>query len=393
MDIVIVTQYLRNIESLTGNNSRFIYLAKLLVKNGNEVEIITSDFYHSTKRHFQRTDELPGIKITMQHEPGYKKNISLKRFASHKELGRNIGRYLKHRKNPDLVYCAVPSLDVARQVARFCAKEKVKFVIDIQDLWPEAFKMVVNIPVISDIAFMPMKYQANRIYQMADKIVAVSETYASRARLVNKKCLDSRVVYLGTEKKNYDHVVPKSEISSDLIKIAYVGSMSASYDLNTVIDAISQMPDHANVRLVAMGDGSLKEQFMKYAEKRGIQSEFTGRLPYFEMIEKLKSCDIAVNPIKKGSAGSIINKVGDYAMAGLPVVSTQESEEYRILLDEYKAGINCKCESVDEVSEALELLFKDENLRKIVSENSLRLGKERFDREKTYQEIIDYITN
>ena len=393
MDIVIVSQYLRNIESLTENNSRFIYLAKLLVKNGNEVEIITSDFYHSTKRHFQSADKLSGIKITMQHESGYKKNISIKRFASHKELGKNIGKYLELRKNPDLVYCAVPSLDVAGQVAKFCAKEHVKFAVDIQDLWPEAFKMVVNIPVISDIIFMPMKNQANRIYQMADKIIAVSETYASRARFVNKKFLDSRVVYLGTEKKIFEQVIPKNETSNDLIKIAYVGSMSASYDLNTVIDAISQMPNHANVKLIAMGDGSLREQFMQSAKKRRIQADFTGRLPYLEMVAKLKSCDIAVNPITKGSAGSIINKVGDYAMAGLPVVNTQESDEYRQLLDEYKAGINCQCESVDEVSEALELLIKDEQLRKTVAENSLRLGKERFDREQTYQEIINYITN
>ena len=32
MDIVIVAQYLRNIEDFSGNNSRFVYLAKELAK-------------------------------------------------------------------------------------------------------------------------------------------------------------------------------------------------------------------------------------------------------------------------------------------------------------------------------------------------------------------------
>lgn len=60
------------------------------------------------------------------------------------------------------------------------------------------------------------------------------------------------------------------------------------------------------------------------------------------MVGLLCSCDIAVNPIKKGSAGSIINKVGDYAAAGIPVVNTQENLEYKNILEEYNAGINVK---------------------------------------------------
>ena len=52
--------------------------------------------------------------------------------------------------------------------------------------------------------------------------------------------------------------------------------------------------------------------------------EFTGRLPYSEMIRRITECDIAVNPIMHGVAKSIIIKVGDYAMVGLSVISTQD---------------------------------------------------------------------
>lgn len=37
MDIVIVAQYLRNIEDFEGNNSRFVYLAKMLINRDNSV--------------------------------------------------------------------------------------------------------------------------------------------------------------------------------------------------------------------------------------------------------------------------------------------------------------------------------------------------------------------
>ena len=52
MDIVIVAQYMRNIEDLEQSNSRFWYIAKLLKKNGHQIEIVTSDFHHEKKRHF-----------------------------------------------------------------------------------------------------------------------------------------------------------------------------------------------------------------------------------------------------------------------------------------------------------------------------------------------------
>lgn len=56
-------------------------------------------------------------------------------------------------------------------------KNKIPLIIDIQDLWPEAFKMAFNIPIISDILFAPMMRQANNIYSRADVIMAVSDTY------------------------------------------------------------------------------------------------------------------------------------------------------------------------------------------------------------------------
>lgn len=390
MDIVIISQYLRDITNFEDNNSRFVYLAKMLVNNpDNEVEIITSDFEHSRKKHFTKVGNLLNIKITALHEMGYPKNISLKRFTSHKELAKNIRRYLEHRKKPDVCYCAIPSLDVGDVVAKYCKSQGVRFIIDIQDLWPEAFKMVFNVPVFSNMLFAPMKRKANNIYSYADEVVAVSKTYAERAMAVNNKCKKSTVVYLGTEKEGFDKCACLTDEKKDYLTIVYVGSMSASYDLMSVIDAISQLNNREKIKFLAMGDGILRKKFIEYAKEKNVIAEFPGRLSYPKMIQQLNLCDIAVNPIRKGSAGSIINKVGDYAMAGLPVVNTQECQEYRELLDVYGAGINCGCENVNQITIALQRLIEDIDLRKIMSINSRKLGLDCFDRENSYNIIIN----
>lgn len=389
MDIVIVAQYLRDIEDFKDNNSRFVYLAKLLIQNSeNKIEIITSDFNHATKKHFIKTGNLPGIKVSVLHESGYPKNVCLKRFASHKELARNISEYLKTRKKPDACYCAIPSLDVADMVGKFCRKNNIRFIVDVQDLWPEAFKMVFNVPVLSDIIFAPMQKKANNIYELADNIVAVSKTYAERAMRVNKKCKFPTVVYLGTEKESFDNYARRSISKDEGITVGYVGSMSASYDLVSVIDAIAHMQLDTQIKLLAIGDGALRGSFIEYAKEKGINAEFPGKLPYPQMVECLSLCDIAVNPIHKGSAGSIINKVGDYAMAGLPVVNTQECQEYRDLLTQYQAGINCECENSIEIAEALTKLISSPSLRNQMSRNSWKLGRECFDRKNVYCTIV-----
>lgn len=396
MDIVIVSQYLRNIEQFENNNSRFVYIAKLLAKSeNNHVEIITSDFNHGKKEKFNQVGKLSGVKITVCHEKGYPKNVSLKRFISHKKLAKNIEKYLNGRKKPNIIYCAIPSLDVAKVVAKYAKRNNIRFIIDVQDLWPEAFKMVVKVPIMKDIVFYPMERKANFIYSNADEIIAVSETYADRAAKVNKKYKHKESVFLGTELSYFDKCRDLNLIKNEdnLIRIAYIGTLGHSYNIKIIIDAIHSLNEENRNKIlfVVMGDGPLRRDFEAYAKEKNIRCEFTGKLDYDKMIGKLCSCDIAVNPIQKGAAQSIINKVGDYAAAGLPVINTQENIEYRTLVDEYKIGMNCANNDAKDIADKIMILCQDKALRQELGKNNRKLAEEKFDRAKTYRKIVNLV--
>lgn len=394
MDIVIVSQYLRNIEKLDGNNSRFIYLANLLASNRDvKVEIVTSDFIHGPYKHAEKVEQPSNYKITAIHEPGYQKNISLKRFLSHAKLGKNIGKYLAKRKNPDCIYCAVPSLDVAYAVAKYCKKNHVRFIVDIQDLWPEAFKMVFNIPFISDLIFLPMTIQANKIYKQADEIVAVSDTYCDRALKANSECKKSHTIYLGTKLEVFDEnkkTESAIEKKDERLWLMYCGSLSHSYDLKTVFDALSILTEQGEEvpYFVIMGAGDKQEEFERYSKEKGIACLFTGRLRYEEMCSVLCKGDIVVNPIVASSPASIINKHGDYAASGLPVLNTQVSKEYRNLIDNYEMGFNCEPECPKDLAKKMLELMKNESLRIQMGKNARKCAEEKFDRKSSYMEIM-----
>ncbi|RWZ58059.1 glycosyltransferase WbuB [Halobacillus fulvus] len=393
-DIVIVANYCE-FPSEKGN-SRFTYLADLLVDRGFQVEIVTSAFSHKTKKARQLPISDLRYQTTFIDEPGYSRNISLKRLYSSERMSRNVMKYLNERKRPDLIYYPFPPISIGKRIAKYAAQHDIPFVVDIQDLWPEAFRMVFNIPFISDGLYYPFERNANKIYKQADALIAVSETYLSRGMSVNRKDKKGTTVFLGTDLRRFDSYVKAKEqvaLKQEGIRVAYIGTLGSSYDINLVSKAVYLLKKKGihNLQFIVIGDGPKRKSFEDYAKELNIKVEFTGMLTYEEMVKELTNCDIAVNPIVKGAAQSVINKVGDYAAAGLPVLNTQENEEYRKIVENRGIGINCKTGDAEDLANQLEKLCYDSERRAVMGRNNRVFAEERFDRKYTYLDIVKVI--
>ena len=395
-DIVIISQFTQ-LPNQTGYG-RFNYIAKKLAKQCEfSVEIVTSSFSHMQKKQ-KNIDSMTKVReyytYTIIYEPGYKKNISLKRILSHKRLSYNLKKYLNKRIKPDLIYCAIPSLDVAKVSMDFAKKNNIKFIIDVQDLWPEAYKMIFNPPLLGNIIYKPFEKKANYVYSNADDIIAVSQTYVDRVLKVNNKVKIGSCVYLGTDKYIFDKYISTTKYSErdGILRVAYIGTLGSSYNIKLIIDCIKILNENhkLDLQFYIIGEGPLKNKMKGYAKSKNVDCVFTGFLNYNEMIKVLSSCDIAVNPIIDGAAASIINKVGDYAAAGLPVINTQKCIEYRDLVDKYKIGINC-FNDVDSVVKAIIRFINYPNLRLEYGKNNRLLFEQKFDRRRTYNDIIEVI--
>lgn len=395
-DIVIIANFVGGLHGT--DNNRFLYLANMLCKD-NDVELVASDFCHGEKARRANIYNFP-FKITLLNEPGYKKNICLRRFWSHYVWGKNVIKYLKSRKKPDVVYCAVPSLTAPAKVSEYCRKNGIRFIVDVQDLWPEAFQMVFKVPVLSKLIFVPFKRLADKAYGNADEVVAVSQTYVDRALSVNKKGAKGISVFLGTNLETFDENVKKN---IDLCKVkfpknnepwlGYCGTLGKSYDLPTVFDSLQFLREQGKIvpKFVVMGDGPQRMEFESYAKSKNVDVLFTGRIPYDEMCALLSLCDVVINPIIGSSVASIINKHADYASVGRPVINTQNSLEYRKLIDSYEMGINCESGNMESVARAIEKLVLDKELSFQMGEHARKCAEELFDRKNRYGKIADCI--
>ena len=377
--------------------SRYSSFADILSKHYN-LQVLTSTFCHMTKS--QRNEDKIDLQaypyhIKLLQEPGYRKNISLKRIFSYMQFGKHVLKYLKSRAKPDAIIVSVPTPSVAKKVTAYANRNNIPVVIDIQDLWPDAFRIAFDIPLISKIIFKPIERQVEKIYRNADRIMAVSNTYVMRALKCNKKDNNGLSIYLGADSSYIAEKTKGIELEKPANEfwIGYAGALGHSYDIETILRALKLIKDSGvdNIVLQVMGTGILEEKFQKSAIKLGVRCNFRGLTEYGLMMKTLMTCDIAVNPVVKKSAATIINKVADYAAAGLPVVNTQGCEEYRDLLKEYDAGISVKREDEVEVSQAiLELYYNNERLL-AMKENALRLFAEKFDRQKSYGKIVSLL--
>lgn len=394
MDLLIISNYWHF--EFEKKSSRYLSIANLATEAGINVEVVTSKFYHTTKHHRSIQKSVLDryvYKSTLINEPGYKKNIDLRRIFSHKIFADNVVSYLNRRKKPNLIYLFVPTISLGSAVIKYANENNIPIIIDVLDLWPEAFGMLCPFPQLTLKLLSRMRKKADYIYRNANGIIAVSNTYLNRAMSVNQKCQEPIAVYIGIELSVFDNAIKVYSKDKAFIDVVYIGMLGKSYDLKCAIEAISILYQSGitNVRLVIMGDGPLKGEFEQYAKEKQICCEFTGRLPYEEMVNRLVNCDIALNVISRGAVQSIINKHADYLAAGLPVVNNQEIAEFGELINEYNCGINCENNNAVSLANAIKKLVLNESLRKTMGSRARILAEERFNRENTYHEIIRYI--
>lgn len=391
LDVLMVANFA---SPASPGNNRFVDLAHRLTALGAQVEFVTSSFDHISLAPRQFPTESLGFAVTFVPEPGYRKNISFKRLISQHHFGTSVRKYLRARPTtPDIIYCASPPPGAASECAQYATRQGIPFVVDIQDLWPDAFSMHFRWQAAVNVLFNRMTRASRVAYRAADLVVAVSQTYVDHAEKLTRRSLPSSVVFLGTAlAPNMAAEFPEQNNSTKSgPQIVYAGTLSHSYDLPMIIDAMASLARtsqrFADLELVVLGDGPMRAEFEQYSDRHGVRATFHGKVPYREMLERLNAADIAVNPIVAGSMGSVLNKVGDYAAAGVAVVNTQESPEYRRLLDYYAAGVNCRTGDATDVADAIGKLLDNPQLSREMGQNNRRMAEELFDRNKTYSTL------
>ena len=371
----------------------------MLHEQGYDVDFITSGFQHWEKRqrdveHFDAGTDAYTIRFI--EEPFYPKNMCPQRIWAHHVVAKRVSEYFDEHHDYDLIYCQIPPNDVAREIGKAAQKFNIPFVVDVNDLWPEAFRVALDVPVLSDILFSPFYRQAKAVYQMADAVVGTSDEYRERGLRDARSGIPSETVYVGNQLCEFDAGVAANASQIDKpagdIWVSYAGTLSACYDLETLVNAMALVQkSHPEAKLQILGDGSERENLRAAAQSCGASVTFHGYLPYDQMAAWLSKSDITINSLVEKAAQSIVTKIGDYLAAGKPMVNTSCSKEFRAKVEADGFGVNVKPGDAEGMARVLIDLIEDSSRRTQMGEKARAIAEEQFDRPHSYLKTVRLI--
>lgn len=262
MKVLYIHQYFRTPEE--GGAIRSYYLAKGMVDNGIEVELITS---HNKK--YEEVKNIEGIKV--HYLPVFYDNTlsffkRVKAFYRFMKLARKKARAIK---NIDVCYATSTPLTIGLSAMRIKKELRIPYYFEVRDMWPEA---PVQMGVIKNRWLKAyLERLEKRVYQNADKIVALSpgikEQIASRqpSKLIEVIPNMSDIEFFKPEAKD-----PKLEALFNVegkMVVSYFGAIGLANHLEYLLAAANAaLKANLPIKFLIIGMGSQVER-LKYLVK------------------------------------------------------------------------------------------------------------------------------
>lgn len=165
------------------------------------------------------------------------------------------------------------------------------------------------------------------------------------------------------------HTIEKGRygIIKDELVFLYVGMLEKHKGIIELITAFSIFyKNNKGVKLIVTGDGSLNYA-VKNAAKLCPGIHHTGRLSGNELLDVYSSSSLFILPSRSESWGLVINEA---MAAGLPVIVSERVGCKTDLVLNKETGIIVESESIIALTEAMEIMYKEDSKRELFSRNA-----------------------
>ncbi len=225
-----------------------------------------------------------------------------------------------------------PTLFAAAATQKAAAIRRVKFILEVRDLWPESMVAVTG---RSSTTTRALRVLADHLYHRADQIIVLAQKNADA--IVECGVDRNRIHYIpnGVELSSFsspEHGPPPPGFPEAQLVAIYAGAHGPANDLSALVDAadILQRRGETRVHVLLVGDGVEKAGLRERARVRGLRNiTFMDPVPKSEIPRLFSRCDVGVLTLKDTPlfrSGVSPNKLFDYMAASLPVLTNVEGE-------------------------------------------------------------------
>jgi glycosyltransferase involved in cell wall biosynthesis len=387
------------------------YFAQFLAERGHDVTWWSSTFNHMLKKQLFDEDARitlrPGLELRLLKGHGYKTNISLARLRDHRQIAAKFAVAAAASPNPDIVVCAMPTIELSLAAARYGARVGVPVVLDVRDMWPDVFldSVPAALRPIVKFALASQYRQARLACSAAAAISGVTDAFVAWGLRRGERLrapLD-KAFPMGykteppsggeiTQGERYWDSLGVTRASGEFV-VCFFGTLGRQFDLETVISVARRLEREGKAfRFVLCGTGDRHEFYERMAE--GVKSVlFPGWVSAAQIYTLQRRSAVGLNPLVDtvNFRANINNKAIEYMSAGLPAVSSPARGVLADLLRERQCGLTYASGDAGGLYAALEAARCDPAFRAEMSRNATRLFDESFRAERVYEAMAAYL--
>lgn len=261
----------------------------------------------------------------------------------------------------DLVFASSPSLFVGLTGLLLSRIQRVPFVLEVRDLWPET--AIVMGALHNSLMIKGSFALAHMLYRKAVRIVAVTEGIrqgildagipAEKILFVPNGVDDDLFVSLPAGARER---IRREYGWGDRFVAIYAGTLARSDGLHAIVRAAASFAGNGELLIVFLGDGEVKPELMAMAQEMQLPNVmFIPSQPKRLVPDFVTAADVCLMPVKRDGFFSMTlpNKIFDYMASGRAVIAAVPQGEAQSLVERANAGIVIEPEDDVALSAAL----------------------------------------
>lgn len=287
---------------------------------------------------------------------------------------------------PDAILVYSPPLYTGLAGYIIAKLKKTQFVFNIQDIHP---KVLIDMGFVKNpfIIKMLLKME-DLIYKKAHSIIVYSK---GNMEYLIQKGVSKNKIFVIPNWVDTELIIPSDRMNEfrkeyNLGKkfiVSYAGSMQRAQGLETIIEAAEVLQHHKDIFFLLVGNGEAKPLLQKMIEERNLDNVILLPLqPKEKYAGILIASDICLLPLNKNlPAQEVPGKLPNLMASGRPIVATVNPDG-----DAAKTIIKAKCGyciepgNIKKLTEAILVLYRDDELREKMGKDARRYSELEFSR-------------
>lgn len=286
----------------------------------------------------------------------------LREYAAALRGTRRLAKRIWRERGFDVVQLCNPPDVLFTVMLRYKWRHGVRIIFDHHDPVPEMF--------VAKFGRKGFFYHAVRLaermtYRVASVAISTNESHREiaiqRGRMPPERVF---VVRSGPDLSRFNIVSPDDSYRrGKRYAVGYVGVMGEPEGLDLLLQSIAWIvhkQHRKDIQFMLIGSGPMAETLQTMARKLNIAEhvEFPGRVPDDELMVRLSTCEVCVNPDRKSKYNDkcTMNKILEYMALGKPVVQYDLVEGRRSAED---ASLYARPDDIEDFGQKILELLSD----------------------------------